>query len=69
MVYWLRTILRNKIYFVPPDKINEINQPVRKPSDVGELINISCIVGWKTLDGNPRDRQVTSFPLVNPPVI
>jgi hypothetical protein len=58
-----------KIYLVPSYKINELNQPGRKPSDVGELVNIAGIVGWKILDRNQRDRQVPSFPMNNPPVI
>ncbi len=61
--------LAEKIYLVPPFKINELNQPGKKPSDVGGLVNIACIISWKIADRNQRVKQPMSFPLKEPPSI
>lgn len=58
-----------KIYLVTPDKINESNQPGKKPSDVGQLVNIDCIASWRIVDRNQPHRQPSSFPLTNPPAV
>lgn len=58
-----------RIYFVPPYKINELNQPGKKPSDVGQLVNIACIVRWNIVDRNQPHRQPSLFPLINAPVV
>lgn len=57
-----------KIYFVPPFKINELNQPGKEPSDVGEPVSIDCIIKWKIAARNQPYKQPSSFPLTNPPV-
>lgn len=59
----------SEIYLVSPGQINQLNKPGKKPSVIGELVTIACIVHWKIADRNQIYRQPPSFPLNDPPVI
>lgn len=58
-----------KIYLISPQKINELNLPGTKKSDVGELVNIDGIVRWCPTDGSRRIIQPRNYPMMNPPII
>ena len=59
----------SKFYLIPPTKINELNQPGIKKSDVGEPVNINSIVRWKVANRSQRIFQPKSYPLMDPPII
>lgn len=59
-----------KMYLVSPGRINQLNQPGTKASQVGELVNIRGIVDWKPVDPSRHQRATSkSYPLVNAPAI
>jgi hypothetical protein len=64
-----RELTSNKIYLIPAARINELNRPGIKQSDVGEPVDIAAIRKWRIANRSQKIIQPKTYPLVNSPTI